>query len=73
VAAKKNKFCRFWTSAFCGVAKWQQSEKVEHDCITTNLLLSKGVKIVSVLQRLHGEIGRKKSYVQKRGKQTDMD
>jgi len=22
-------FCRFWTSAFSGVASWQQSEKVE--------------------------------------------
>ena len=27
----------FWTSAFSGVANWQQSEKVEHGCTTTNL------------------------------------
>ena len=27
----------FWTSAFSGVANWQQSEKVEHRCTTTNL------------------------------------
>ena len=51
-------FTVFWTSAFSGVANWQQSEKVEHGCTTTNLpVLSNGIKIVSVLQRLHGEIG----------------
>jgi len=27
----------FWTSAFSGVANWQQSEKVEHGCTTTLL------------------------------------
>jgi len=48
----------FWTSAFSGVGNWQQSEKVENGCTTTNLPLSNGIKIVSVLQRLHGEIGR---------------
>jgi len=37
----------FWTSVFCGVANlWQQSEKVEHGCTTTNLLLSNGVEIM---------------------------
>jgi len=51
-------FAVFWTSAFSDVASWQQSEKVEHECTTTNLPLSNGIKIVSVLQRLHGEIGR---------------
>jgi len=30
LAAKNPNFCRFWTSAFSGVANWQQSEKVEH-------------------------------------------
>jgi len=35
------------------------------------LPLSNGIKIVSVLQRLHGEIGRTNSDVQKRGKQTN--
>ena len=31
LAAKNPKFCRFFsTSAFCRVANWQQSEKVEH-------------------------------------------
>ena len=59
---EKNNFCRFWTSAFSDVANWRQSQKVEYGCIfnkyiTTNLPLSSGVKIVSVLQRLHGEIG----------------
>ena len=59
-------FCRplaaktpvFWTSAFCGVASWRQSEQVEHGCTTTNLPLSNGIRIVSIVQRLHGEIGR---------------
>ena len=45
------------------------SEKVEHRYITTNLPLSNGIKIVSVLQRLHGEIGRTISDVQKRDEQ----
>ena len=37
----------------------------------TNVPLSNGIKIVSVLQRLHGEIGRTNSDVQKRDGQTD--
>ena len=45
---KTPNFCRFWTSAFSGVANWQQSEKVEHGCTTTNLPLSNDIKIVSV-------------------------
>jgi len=40
-------------------------------CTTTNLPLSNGIKIVSVLQRLHGEIGFTVSDVQKRDRQTD--
>jgi len=68
---KKTIFAVFWTSAFSGVANWQQSEKVEHRCTTTNLSLSNGIEIVSVLQRLHGEIGRTISDVQKRDEQTD--
>ena len=70
-AKKTTKFCRFWTSAFSDVANWYQSEKVEHGCTTTNLPLSNGVKIVSVLQRLFGEIGRTISDVQKCDEQTD--
>jgi len=42
-----------------------------HNYITTNLPVSNGIKIVSVLQRLHGEIGRTISDVQKRDEQTD--
>ena len=34
---KKNNFCRFLDSAFSGVANWQQSDKAEHGCTTTNL------------------------------------
>jgi len=71
LAAKTPNFCRFWTSAFSGVANWQQSEKVEHWCTTTNLPLSNGIRIVSVLQRFRGEIGRTISCVQKRDEQTD--
>jgi len=68
---KTQNFAVSWTSAFCGVATWQQSEKTEHRCTTTNLPLSNGIKIVSVLQRLHGEIGCTNSDVQKRDEQTD--
>ena len=50
-------FATFWTSAFSVVANWQQSKKVEHGCTTTNFPLSNGIKIVSVVQRLHGESG----------------
>ena len=62
-------FAIFWT--FSVVANWQQSDKVEHGCTTTNLPLPKGIKIVSALQRLHGEIGRTNSDVQKRDGQTN--
>jgi len=55
--AQNPNFSIFWTLAFTGVAKWQQSEEVEYGCITTRLPLSNGMKIVSVLQYLHGEIG----------------
>jgi len=48
------KFAIFCTSVFCDVASWRQSEKVEHGCTSTNLSLSNGIKIVSVLQPLHG-------------------
>jgi len=60
-----------------GVASWQQSQKVEHGCTTMNLRLSNGIKIVSVLQRLYGKIGRTHYDVQKRdgqtNKQTNID
>ena len=64
-------FAIFWTSAFSVIANWQQSDKVEHGCTTTNLPLPNGIKIVSVIQRLHGEIGRTNSDFQKRDGQTD--
>ena len=75
VVAKKPQFLPifaiFWASAFNVVANWQQSDKVEHECTTTNLPLPNGIKIVSVLQRLHGEIWRTNSDVQKRDGQTN--
>ena len=43
----------------------QLAAKVEHGCTTTNLPLSIDIKIVSVLQRLHGEIVRTNSDIQK--------
>ena len=67
----KKFFAVFWTSAFSDVANWYHSQKVEHGCTTTNITLSDGLKIVSVLQRLNGEIGRTISDVQKRDEQTD--
>ena len=72
---KTPNFCHFfrffWTSAFSVVANWQQFGKVEHGCTTTNLPLSNGIKIISVLQCLHGEIGRTISDVQKCDGQTN--
>jgi len=65
-------FAIFCTWAFSDVDSWRQSEKVEHGC-NTNLPLSNGIKIISVLQRLHGEIGRTNSDVQKRDRQTKRD
>ena len=72
LAAKSLNFARFWTLAFSDVANWHQSEKAEQGCKTTNPPLSNGIKIVSLVQRLHGEIGRTISDVQKRDGQTDI-
>ena len=44
---KNPKFCRFLDFVFCGVASWQQHEKVEHECTIMRLPLSNGIKIVS--------------------------
>ena len=71
LTAKTLNFCRFWNSAFTDIDSWQQSEEVEHGCTTTNLPLSNGIKIVSVLQRLSGKIWRTSSDVQKRDGQTN--
>jgi len=69
---KPPNFGRFVSiSAFSGFASWRQSEKVELGCTATNLLLSNGIKVVSVLQRLRGEIGRTNSGVQKRDEQAN--
>ena len=75
VAAKNPNFCRFlpifWTSVISDFAIWHQSQNVEQRCTTTNLPLSNGIKIVSVLQGLHGETERTVCDVQKRDEQTD--
>ena len=73
LAARNPNFCQFWTSAFSVVPNRQQSEKVDHEYTTTNLPLPNGIKIVSVLQRLHGEIGRTISDVQRRDGQRKTD
>jgi len=66
-------FAFFWNSAFSDVDNIQQSEKVEHGCTTTNFPLSNGIKTISVLQCLHGEIGRTNSDVQERNGQKKHD
>jgi len=71
LVAKNANFAGFWTSAFSGVANWHQSEKVEHWCTAINLPLSNGIKVISVVQCLHGEIRCTNSDVQKRDRQTD--
>jgi len=58
-------FAVFWTSACNVVASWQQSDKVEHGCTTTNLLLSNGIKIVSVLSFLYSS-----AFIAKSGAQS---
>ena len=37
---KTPNFAVSWTSAFCSVANWRQSEKAKHGCITADLPLS---------------------------------
>jgi len=61
--AKNPNFCLFWTSTFSVVANWRK--------LNTGAQLPIGIKIVSLLQRLHGEIGRTISDVQKRDEQAD--
>ena len=64
-------FCHFLDfGIYSDIDSWRQSEKVEHGCTTTNLPLSNGIKIIYVLQRLHGEIGRTNADVQKHDGQT---
>jgi len=53
----------FWTSAFSNVANWQHSEKVARGAQLQ--AFPYGIKIVSELQRLHGEMGRTISDVHK--------
>jgi len=64
-------FAVCWTLAFNDVDRWRHSKKGEHGCTTTTLPLSNGIRIVSVLQRLHGDIWRTNSDVQKRDEQID--
>jgi len=66
---KNPNFAVFWT--FCGVITWWRSEKAEHRYTTTNLPLSNGIKIISTIQRLYGDIMCTNSNVQMRDKQTN--
>jgi len=65
---KKN--CRSLDFGVCGVTNRRHTEKVEHECTTTNIPLSNGVKTVFMFQRLHDEIVCTNSLVQKRDVQT---
>jgi len=67
VAAENPNFCRFWTSAFSGVAIWQQLNTV-HNYRPSPI---QRYQIVSILPRIHDEIGRTMSDVQKRDEQTN--
>jgi len=68
---QKPKFYRFWSSAFCDVTNWRRMAKVERGYTTANLRVCNGIKTVSILQQLHGEIVRRTSVVQKRDEHTD--
>ena len=57
-------------AGFFGLRHLVLSKKVEHGCTTRNLPLFNGIIIISVLQRLHGIIGRTNSDVQGRDRQT---
>ena len=52
---------RLWHFVVSPVGRNLRKLNAGHMCTTTNLPLSNGIKIVSVLQRLHGEIGRTNS------------
>jgi len=77
LAARTPNFTILLTSAFCSVASWRQSEKVEYGSTTTNLPLFNGVKTVSILRQLHGEIVCRNSVVQRHdghsNKQTKLN
>ena len=64
-AAKYPKFCHFGYLVMSPLANRQRTEKVERGCTTANLPLSNGIKIVSIVEQLHGEIVRRNSVVQK--------
>jgi len=71
--AKNPNFCRFLDF---GIERCRQlanlSDKVEHGCTTTNLSLYNGIKIVSVLQRLHCEIcAQSLTFISVTNRQTD--
>jgi len=70
---EKPKSCRFWNSAFCDVANRLCAEKVEHRCTNTNLPLSNGVKIVSILHRLQSKIVRINSNIHKHDITSTID
>jgi len=73
LAAKKKQFL-----PFCGLQHLVVSpigsslRKMNTGAQLQTFPLSNGIKIVSVLQRLHGEIGRTISDVQKRDGQTNI-
>jgi len=66
--AKTPNFCRFglWHLVFSPIGNSLTKLNTSALCTTTNLPLPNGIKIVSIPQRFHGEIGRTNSDVQKR-------
>jgi len=71
LVAKNPNFGRFWTSAFSNVGN--SLRKLNTGTQLQTFLYQKGTKIVSVLQPLHGEIGRTNYDVQKCDGQTDKE
>ena len=71
LVAKNHTFSCFLEFGLVRCRQLAAIEKVDHGCTTTNLSLSNDIKIVFVLQCLHGEIGRTISDVQKGDKQTN--
>jgi len=70
-AAKNVNFCRFWTSAFSGVANWQKSEKVEHGAQLQAFPYPTVSKSFLYSNAFMKKSGAKSLDVQKRDEQTD--
>ena len=70
LASKNPKFAVFGLPAFCGVATGSNLRKLSTGAQSQSSIPN-DIKIISVLQRLHGEIGSTNSDVQQRDRQTN--